>query len=125
MTTNKSQHTITTQWIIPEDKKSEVESFFAEHEVWMRETHNLSGDEEPRIVDYSVSKAPQYIDNDLEKGHSGKTIYSLHEVYVTEQGGMKHVELWQSHPAAEKMASMVEYQTEMSFNAEVIASMES
>ena len=40
MTTNKSQHTITTQWIVPEDKKSEVESFFAEHEVWMRETHN-------------------------------------------------------------------------------------
>ena len=48
MTTNKSQYTITTQWIIPEDKKSEVESFFAEHEVWMRETHNLSGNDEPR-----------------------------------------------------------------------------
>ena len=125
MTTNKSQYTITTQWIITEDKKSEVESFFAELDVWMRETHTLSGDEEPRIVDYSVSKAPQYIDNDLEKGPSGKTIYSLHEVYVTEQGGMKHFELWQSHPAAEKMASMAEYQTEISFNAEVIASMES
>ena len=83
MTTNKSQYTLTTQWIVPEDKKSEVESFFAEHEVWMRETHNLSGDDEPRIIDYSVSKAPQYIDNDLEKGPSGMTIYSLHEVYVT------------------------------------------
>ena len=87
--------------------------------------HNLSGDSEPRIVDYSVSKAPQYIDNDLEKGPSGKIIYSLHEVYVTDQGAMKHFELWQSHPAAEKMAGMAEYQTDMSFNAEVIASMES
>ena len=125
MTTNKSQYTLTTQWIVPEDKKSEVESFFADHEVWMRETHNLSGNDEPRIVDYSVSKAPHYIDNDLEKGPSGKTIYSLHEVYVTDQGAMKHFELWQSHPAAEKMASMAEYQTDMSFNAEVIASMES
>ena len=125
MTTNKSQYTLTTQWIVPEDKKSEVESFFAEHEVWMRETHNLSGNDEPRIVDYSVSKAPQYIDNDFEKGPSGKTIYSLHEVYVTDQGAMKHFELWQSHPSAEKMAGMTEYQTDMSFNAEVIASMES
>ena len=80
MTTNKSQYTLTAQWIVPEDKKSEVESFFAEHEVWMRETHNLSGNDEPRIVDYSVSKAPEYIDNDLAKGPSGKTIYSLHEV---------------------------------------------
>ena len=53
------------------------------------------------------------------------TIYSLHEVYVTDQGAMKHFELWQSHPAAEKMASMAEYQTDISFNAEVIASMES
>ena len=78
MATNKSQYTLTTQWIVPEEKTSEVENFFAEHEV-----------------------------------------------YVTEQGGMKHVELWQSHPAAEKMAGMAEYQTEMSFNAEVIASMES
>ena len=94
MTTNKSQYTLTTQWIVPEDKKSEVESFFAEDEVWMRETHNLSGNDEPRIVDYSVSKAPQYIENDLEKGPSGKTIYSLHEVYVTDQGAMKHFELW-------------------------------
>ena len=125
MTTNKSQYTLTTQWIVPEDKKSEVDSFFAEHEVWMRETHNLTGNDEPRIIDYSVSKAPQYIDNDLEKGPSGNTIYSLHEVYVTDQGAMKHFELWQSHPAAEKMANMAEYQTEMSFNAEVIASMES
>ena len=125
MTTNKSQYTLTTQWIVPEEKKSEFESFFSEHEAWMRETHNLSGDSEPRIVDYSVSKAPQYIDNDLEKGPSGKIIYSLHEVYVTDQGAMKHLELWQSHPAAEKMAGMAEYQTDMSFNAEVIASMES
>ena len=59
MTTNKSQYTLTTQWIVPEEKKSEFESFFSEHEAWMRETHNLSGDSEPRIVDYSVSKAPQ------------------------------------------------------------------
>ena len=125
MTTNKSQYTLTTQWIVPEDKKSEVESFFAEHEVWMRETHNLSGNDEPRIVDYSVSKAPQYIDNDLEKGPSGMTIYFLHEVYVTDQGAVKHFELWHSHTAAEKMAGMAEYQTDMSFNAEVIASMES
>ena len=125
MTTNKSQFTLTTQWIVPEDKRTEVESFFAEHEVWMRETHNLSGNDEPRIIDYSVSKAPQYIDNDLEKGPSGMTIYSLHEVYVTDKGAMKHFELWQSHPAAEQMASMAEYQTDMSFNAEVIASMES
>ena len=50
MTTNKSQYTLTTQWIVPEDKKSEVESFFAEHEVWMRETHNLSGNDEPRNI---------------------------------------------------------------------------
>ena len=56
MTTNKSQYTLTTQWIVPEDKNSEVENFFAEHEVWMRETHNLSGNDEPRIVDYSVSR---------------------------------------------------------------------
>ena len=115
MTTNKSQFTLTTQWIVPDEKKSEVEAFFAEHELWMRETHNLSGNDEPRIVDYSVSKAPHYIDNDLEKGPSGKTIYSLHEVYVTDQGAMKHFELWQSHPAAEKMAGMAEYQTDMSF----------
>ena len=125
MTTNKSHYTIATQWIVPEDMISEVEQFFQEHEKWMRETHNLSGDAEPRIVDYSVSKAPQYIDNDLEKGPSGNTIYSLHEVYVTDQGAMKHFELWQSHPAAEKMAGMAEYQSDMSFNAEVIASMES
>ena len=45
MTTNKSQYTLTTQWIVPENKKSEVESFFAEHEVWMRETHNLTGND--------------------------------------------------------------------------------
>ena len=44
MTTNKSQYTLTTQWIVPEEKKSEFESFFSEHEAWMRETHNLSGD---------------------------------------------------------------------------------
>ena len=125
MTTNKSQFTLTTQWIVPDEKKTEVEAFFAEHELWMRETHNLSGNDEPRIVDYSVSKAPHYIDNDLEKGPSGKTFYSFHVVYVTDQGAMKHFELWQSHPAAEKMASMAEYQTDMSFNAEVIASMES
>ena len=33
MTTNKSQYTLTTQWIVPEEKTSEVENFFAEHEV--------------------------------------------------------------------------------------------
>ena len=49
----------------------------------------------------------------------------IRDRYVTNQGAMKHFELWQSHPAAEKMASMAEYQTDMSFNAEVIASMES
>tara|TARA_Y100000996_G_C22425573_1_gene603329 strand:- start:167 stop:544 length:378 start_codon:yes stop_codon:yes gene_type:complete len=124
MTTNKSHYTIATQWIVPEDMISEVEQFFQEHEKWMRETHNLSGDAEPRIVDYSVSKAPQYIDNDLEKGPSGKMIYSLYEAYVTDQGAMKHFELWQSHPGVETMAKMSEYQSDMSFNAEVIATME-
>ena len=104
MTTNKSHYTIATQWIVPENMISEVEQFFQEHETWMRETHNLSGDAEPRIVDYSVSKAPQYIDNDLEKGPSGKTIYSLYEAYVTDQGAMKHFELWQSHPGAETLS---------------------
>ena len=124
MTTNKSHYTIATQWIVPENMISEVEQFFQEHETWMRETHNLSGDAEPRIVDYSVSKAPQYVDNDLEKGPSGKMIYSLYEAYVTDQGAMKHFELWQSHPGAETMAKMSEYQSDMSFNAEVIATME-
>ena len=60
MTTNKSQYTLTTQWIVPEDKKSEVESFFAEHEVWMRETHNLSGNDELIIARKIMSFSHPY-----------------------------------------------------------------
>ena len=55
MTTNKSQFTLTTQWIVPDEKKSEVEAFFAEHEVWMRDCLLYTS---PSPRDLSTSRMP-------------------------------------------------------------------
>ena len=45
-------------FVVPNDATERMDQFIGTHEQFMRETHHLSGDQEPIVLSYSVFKSP-------------------------------------------------------------------
>jgi len=88
-------------WRVPADKEEEIDTFWREHEAWMRQSHTMGPDgddsEGPRLLAFYISKGPEMKNPmDPEEGTTGNFIYNMSETYVAPEGIAKHMELGQS-----------------------------
>ena len=83
-------------FVVPNDATERMDQFIATHEQFMRETHHLSGNQEPVILSYSVFKSPEF-NNPLDpsSGETGNTLYGLTEIYRGPEGCQAHMALGQ------------------------------
>jgi hypothetical protein len=89
---------------VPDADVECVDEFFANHKAFMEEAHHTSGNAEPRILFYTVTKTPEPKDsNNPAAGSTGNTLYALTEIYR----GMKDCE---AHMAAGQ-ATFTSYRT--------------
>ena len=84
---------------VPDAEQAGVDAFFAEHKAFMDETHKTSGDEEPVVLWYTVTKSPEPVDmNDPSKGVTGFQMYALCEVYKGMDGCNGHLKAGMARP---------------------------
>ena len=77
---------------VPEAETAYVDGFFAEHKAFMDSTHKTTGEGEPLILDYKLTKSPEPVDmNDPSKGTTGFIMYGLSEVYKGMAGCEAHI----------------------------------
>ena len=109
---------------VPDSEVALMDELFAAHEKWIKETHFLSGNEEPVLVSYKVLKSPDFKNPiDPSQGTTGNTIYVLSEVYERPAGLKKHMDL--NFPRGPEMRKILgKYWPTVTFVAfpEVIAS---
>lgn len=125
MNITKHCRTFNLMFRVPDDKLSEVEAFFNSHAQWMNETHR--GPEEPHPLLYTITKAPELKDAlDSSKGTTGFTLIALTEIYRSDVGCKKHMDIspqwkdWQDY-----LETVVKpYQVGMIMSGEVIDTIE-
>jgi hypothetical protein len=114
-------------FVVPNDATERMDKFIATHEHFMRETHYLSGDQEPVVLSYSVFKSPEFKNPfDPNSGETGNTLYGLTEVYNGPEGVQAHMTLGQQREAmfAELVDLTNTYCVAGILGASVIAAME-
>ena len=96
------------------EKVQEMDTFFEEHEKFMRNTHTFApaADDatQPRLTQFTISKIKQQEDPlDPEKGFTGNVVYIMNEAYVAPSGIAGHMALGGSeeHGFAENFAKMM------------------
>lgn len=114
-------------FVVPNDATERMDQFITTHEQFMRETHHLSGDQEPIVLSYSVFKSPE-LNNpfDPNSGETGNTLYGLTEIYSGPEGVQAHMTLGQQREAmfAELVSLTNTYSVAGILGAPVIAAME-
>eukprot|EP00658_Telonema_sp_P-2_P058892 TRINITY_DN474_c0_g1_i1.p1 TRINITY_DN474_c0_g1~~TRINITY_DN474_c0_g1_i1.p1 ORF type:complete len:289 (+),score=93.05 TRINITY_DN474_c0_g1_i1:185-1051(+) len=77
---------------VPDGETGPVDAFFAEHEQFMRKTHNTKpdGSQEPHTLAYFVTKVKEPVPEG--EGTTGNTLYALTETYRTVKGCEAHME---------------------------------
>jgi hypothetical protein len=114
-------------FVVPNSATERMDQFIATHEQFMRETHHLSGDQEPVVLCYSVFKSPEYHNPfDPNSGETGNTLYGLTEIYNGPEGVQAHMVFGQQREAmfAELVSLMNTYCVAGLLGASVIAAME-
>jgi len=81
--------------VVPAEDEKTVDALWESHEAWMRETHNVEGDEKsPQMLHYYISKGAELTDPmDPTKGTTGNIIYTMSETYVAPADIGKHMAL--------------------------------
>jgi hypothetical protein len=114
-------------FVVPNDATERMDQFITTHQQFMRETHHLSGDQEPIVLSYSVFKSPE-LNNpfDPSSGETGNTLYGLTEIYNGPEGVQAHMTLGQQREAmfAELVSLTNTYSVAGILGAPVIAAME-
>ena len=59
MEINKNCHAYHLAFRVPDGESSRLDEFFEAHEKFMRETHFVDGDDEPRVLVYTITKCPE------------------------------------------------------------------
>ena len=96
---------------VPDAEVAHVDKFFADHKAFMDKTHPTSGDEEPVILFYMVSKIA---------GEEGFTLYSQTEIFKGQAGIDKHMEIGMADPIGPRFMDLVgKYSVYKSIGAEV------
>jgi hypothetical protein len=114
-------------FVVPNSATERMDQFIATHEQFMRETHHLSGDQEPVVLCYSVFKSPEYHNPfDPNSGETGNTLYGLTEIYNGPEGVQAHMVFGQQREAmfAELVSLTNTYCVAGLLGASVIAAME-
>ena len=91
-------HAFNISWKVPDAEVSVLDGFLASHKVFMDETHPVSGDKEPKVLFYTITKAPEPKDpNDPSAGTTGNTIFTLTEIYEGMAGCEAHMAAGQGY----------------------------
>ena len=100
MEINKNCHAYHLAFRVPDGESSSLDEFFEAHEKFMRETHFVDGDDEPRVLVYTITKCPE-LKNPLnpDEGTTGHTLFGLHEVYRGPEGCAAHMAAGQAREA--------------------------
>jgi hypothetical protein len=82
---------------VPDADVADVDVFFANHKAFMDETHFTTGSTEPKVLFYTVTKTPELKDpSNLSSGSTGKTLYSLTEIYRNMKSCEAHMAVGQA-----------------------------
>ena len=96
---------------VPNAEMKDMDKFIADHKAFMDKTHSTSGDEEPVILFYMVTKMP---------GDDGFTLYSHTEIFKGQAGIDKHFEVGMADPIGPRFMDLVgKYSVYKSIGAEV------
>ena len=100
MEINKNCHAYHLAFRVPDGESSRLDEFFEAHEKFMHETHFADGDDEPRVLVYTITKYPE-LKNPLnpDEGTTGHTLFGLHEVYRGPEGCAAHMAAGQAREA--------------------------
>lgn len=96
---------------VPNADVEAVDTFFADHKAFMDKTHPTSGDTEPVILLYMVTKMA---------GEEGFTLYSQTEIFKGKAGLDKHFEVGMADPIGPRfMENLKKYSVYASIGADV------
>jgi hypothetical protein len=113
---------------VPNADVAYVDNFFADHKAFMDRTHPTSGDVEPMVLYYTVTKTHEPKDLDApfrDIGESTNTLYTLNEIFRGMKGCEAHMAAGQSAgPFFAQVLDVVDkYAVHQSMTAEVVHTM--
>jgi len=123
---NKDCYGFQISMAVPNSEVGPVEQFLSDHEKFMNETHETSGNGPLRTLTYTATKSPIMVDPmDESKGATDSTLYTVCELYQNKEGTEAHMKAGQGKP--ELFGKFVElvtkYQVMSSMHGKVIACM--